>query len=202
VALTIKRAMTDSGRRLAAASILVLLVASMILPLWSTRMQSPQYRNEEQLHVYVYAGRVVGDLQELATLNQYVGVQLRTDGPELKIAPWGFALLALVAAMALFVPAPRRRSALRVVFALLMVTLLSGGSLLQYRLYEMGHNRGHTPFARIEDFTAPILGSKKIANFTVYTRAEAGGWALLAAFAISGLAAFSEQSSQPQERLG
>jgi len=197
----IKGAITDRGRRIAAASVLALLVVSMIAPLWSTRMQSPQYRGDEQLRVHVYAGRVIGDLRELATLNQYVGVHLRTDGPELKVAPWGFGLLALVAAGAVFVPATRRRFASRVVFALLAVTLLSGAGLLQYRLYEMGHNRGHTPFARIEDFTAPILGSKKIANFTVYTRAELGGWALVAALAISGWAASAEPSPRGPDRF-
>jgi len=181
----------DRGRRAAAAAALVLLAASLVLPLWSTRMEAPQYRGEEQLRVYVYPDRVVGDLQELTTLNQYVGVELRLDGPELRLAPWAFGLLVAAAAIVAVVPATRRRLASRIVFALIAATLLGGAGVLQYRLYEMGHDRGHTAFARVEDFTAPILGSKKIANFTVHTRAETGGWAVLGALALSGWVAFA-----------
>lgn len=186
--------MTDRSRRVSAAVVVLLLIMSVVAPLWSTRMESPQYHGDEALHVYVYADRVRGDLRELSTLNQYVGVHMRTDGLELKVAPWAFGVLAVLALVAACVPAARRRVALRIVFVLLTVTLLSGAALLQYRLYEMGHNRGHTPFARVEDFTAPIVGSKKVANFTVHTGAEAGGWALLAALVVSGWAAFAEPS--------
>jgi len=192
-------AMTDRNRRLAALAVLALLVASMILPLWSTRMEAPQYRGDEQLHVYVYSNRVEGDLGELSTLNQYVGVKLRLDGPELKGAPWVFGLLTVFAAIAAFLPPARSRLASRVVFAGVVITLLCGATILQYRLYEMGHDRGHTTLARMDDFTAPILGSKKIANFTVHTRPEAGGWALLVALAVSGWATFAAPSPQTRD---
>jgi hypothetical protein len=193
------RTTTGRNRRLAAVVAFALLVASMIFPLWSTRMEAPQYRGDEQLQVYVYSNRVVGDLRELSTLNQYVGVELRLDGPELRGAPWAFGLLSVIAAIATVLPPARSRVASRIVFAGLALTLLSGAAILQYRLYEMGHNRGHTALAGVEDFTAPILGSKKIANFTVHTRPEAGGWALLAALAMSGWGAFASPSPRTRD---
>lgn len=195
-------AATGRGRRVAAITVLALIVASLTLPLWSTRMESPQYRGDEQLHVYVYAHRVTGDLRELATLNQYVGVKLRLDGPELGIARWVFALLGTIALLAALVPPAHGRLASRILATGLAMTLLSGAAVLQYRLYEMGHDRGHTALAGVEDFTAPILGSRKIANFTVHTRPEIGGWALLAALAVSGWASLAPPSPEAPDPSG
>ena len=73
----------------AAVSIAVALVA----PLWFTDMEAPQYKGEEALHVRVYASEIVGDLDEIGLLNEYVGAKLPTDLYELQVVPWVLGVL-------------------------------------------------------------------------------------------------------------
>jgi len=167
--------------RPALAGAAILLAATLALPLWTTRMESPQYQGDEVLEVHVYAGRVHGDIQEIEVLNQYVGVHLPLDTPELKAAPWVLGGLLIVSLAVLAMPlGVRRRTALGL--CVLMVAVLLGGSaLLQYRLYQMGHDRSPAIMEGVPDFTPPLLGAKKIANFTVHMSLGVGAWAYLVA---------------------
>ncbi|MGD8330519.1 MAG: hypothetical protein PVJ49_13885 [Acidobacteriota bacterium] len=165
----------------------VLLALTLALPLWSTYMEAPQYHDEETLEVTVYAGRVAGDLEEISTLNQYVGVHLPLDTPELQASPWvlgGLAGLALL--LLLLTPLGWRRAAAAFLLIVLLATAGGGAVLLRQRLYEMGHVRDKPIFEGVPDFTPPLLGSAKIANFTVTTRLRAGAWCYIAAGLLLG----------------
>lgn len=164
----------------------VLLALTLVMPLWSTYMEAPQYHDEETLEVTVYAGRVVGDLDEIATLNQYVGVHLPLDTPELRASPWVLGGLVGLALLALLAPLGWRRSAAALLLVVLLATALGGAFLLRQRLYEMGHVRDKPIFEGVPDFTPPLLGSAKIANFTVSTRLRAGAWCYIAAGLLLG----------------
>lgn len=155
---------------------MVLLVTSLFLPVWSTRMEAPQYRNEEALQVHVYAGRVEGDVDEIHTLNQYVGVALPLDTPELHAMPWVLEAILAAAILACILPLGARPAATLLLWIAMTAVALGGGALLQYRLYQMGHVRTHSILEGVPNFTPPILGSAKIANFTVHMSLGAGGW--------------------------
>ncbi len=183
---------TDRGdrTRLYLGGVAALMVLILVLPLWTTRMEAPQYQDEEILEVHVYPTRVIGDIREIELLNEYVGVHLPLDTPELTATPWVLGSLLVVALAAQVLPAgARRRTAKLLCFSMLLV-LLIGGGLLQYRLYEMGHNRDDSIMTRVPDFTPPLLGSKKIANFTAHMSLGAGAWAYLAAILLAGWAAY------------
>ena len=173
-----------------------LLAATLALPLWSTRMEAPQYKGDEALEVHVYAGRVHGDIGEIELLNQYVGVQLPLDTPELAAAPWVLAAFMIVALVALVLTTTARRRTAIALFLLMAAVLLSGGALLQYRLYQMGHDRSPTIMEGVPDFTPPLLGSKKIANFTAHMSLGVGAWAYLGALL---LAAWSTRQPPAQD---
>lgn len=177
-----------SSRQLLAAATL-LLAAALVLPLWSTHMEAPQYRNEEALEVHVYPGRVEGDLTEIQTLNQYVGVALPLDTPELAASPWVLLALVLAAALVLLLPQRARAYAALALGLAMVLVAAAGGALLQYRLYEMGHARSKTILEGVPDFTPPLLGTAKIANFTVHMSLGLGGWAYALALVLV-LAAF------------
>lgn len=185
--------MTDkrfpTSRQLLFAS-MVLLAAALVLPVWSTRMEAPQYRNEEALQVHVYAGRVVGDIAEIETLNQYVGVALPLDTPELHAMPWVLGALLAAAILVWSLPLRARPAATLLLAIALTAAAIGGGALLQYRLYEMGHQRARTILEGVPDFTPPILGSAKIANFTVHMSLGAGGWSYALALVAVGFAFF------------
>jgi hypothetical protein len=167
-----------------------LLAVPFALPLWHTRLTAPQYRNEEALHVRVYAQRVAGDLRELDTLNDYVGVRLPLDGIEVRLLPWVFGALVLVVLASALLPARMLRAAASLVLVLVIGIVLGGVGVLQYRLYEMGHERGEQIFERISDFTPPLLGKIQVANFEAQMGVGLGGWALLAAAIVCFAAAW------------
>jgi len=188
---------TGRGARSALALALVLLATTLVLPLWSTRMEAPQYKGEEALEVRVLAGRVVGDLHEIELLNQYVGVHLKLDTPELRAAPWVLGLLLALVGVAFATPLARRATVATGVATLMAGIVLVGAVVLQYRLYQMGHERSPSIMARIPDFTPPILGNAKIANFDASMRLGAGGWAYFGALLLVGWAARQKPPPQP-----
>lgn len=175
----------------------VLLAATLALPLWSTRMEAPQYKGDEALEVHVYAGRVHGDIHEIELLNQYVGVHLPLDTPELAAAPWVLGAFLATTLLALALPVPARRRTSLALCLLMVLVLAGGGALLQYRLYQMGHNRTPTIMQGVPDFTPPLLGSRKIANFTARMSLGSGAWAYLGALF---LAAWSSRQALDQNR--
>jgi len=176
-------------RRVVLAGAAALVACALALPLWATRMEAPQYRGEEALHVQVYAGRVDGDIREIETLNSYVGVHLPLDTPELRASRFVLGALALAALVAALLPAGATRRGAGVVLALLVMTGLGASVLLQYRLYEMGHVRTHSIMARIDDFTPPLVGTRKVANFTVTMTLGAGAWCYLGAIVMAAAGA-------------
>ncbi len=184
--------------RVVLAAVAVLLAIALLAPLWITRMEAPQYRDEEILEVRVSAGRVEGDIHEIDLLNQYVGVHLPLDTPELAAAPWllgGLLVFAVIGAA--LAPGHQRTVAWLLLGAMLLVAV-GGFGLLQYRLWEMGHVRDKSIFEGVPDFTPPVLGSKKIANFTVYMSLGLGGWAFGLALVLVGATAWS---SSPRRDL-
>jgi hypothetical protein len=72
---------------------------------------------------------------------------------------------------------------------LMLVVAVGGGVVLQYRLYQMGHERSASIMTRVPDFTPPILGSARIANFTATMSLGSGGWAYFGALLLVGWAA-------------
>lgn len=181
--------------RLPLVVVSALLASTLLLPLWTTLMEAPQYREDEILEVEVFAGRVRGDIHEIELLNEYVGVHLPLDTPELEASPWVLGGLLVLSLITLVLPLGARRRVALVLCLLMAVLLVGGAGLLQYRLYQLGHERSPSIMARVPDFTPPILGSKKIANFEVHMSLAAGGWAYLGALL---LIAWTVRQSRPR----
>jgi hypothetical protein len=179
----------------------VLLAASLFLPLWSAHMESPQYRDEEALEVRVYPGRIEGDLAEIETLNQYVGVALPLDTPELRASPWILGGLLLAVLLALLLPRRARTWAALVLAVAAVGVAALGGVRLQYRLYEMGHSRGESILEGVPDFTPPLLGTARIANFTARMSLGAGALAYGLSAALLLLAFFAGRRSEERSQI-
>ena len=162
----------------------LLLASPFLLPLWHMRMEAPQYKGEEALEVSVYAGRVTGDLKEIDTLNEYVGVRLPLEGIEMRIVPLAFGALTGLALVASLLPGKWHRPLAKVLLVLLVVVAVCGLAVLQLRLYEMGHERGDEIIEGVKDFTPPVLGHVKVANFDAWMRLGSGGWLLAVALAL------------------
>lgn len=174
------------GARWILGGVAALLVISLLAPLWITRMEAPQYREDEVLEVRVSAGRVDGDIHEIEVLNQYVGVHLPLDTPELHASPWVLGGLLALSLIAAALGAGRRRAMAWLLLVLMLAVAVGGFSVLQYRLWQMGHVRDKSIFEGVPDFTPPVIGSKHIANFTVHMSVGWGGWAYALALALVG----------------
>lgn len=184
--------------RVILAGAAMLLLASMFLPLWSTAMTSPQYHGEDTIVVRVYPGRIAGNLREVKTLNQYIGVRLPLDTPELRAMPLALGALLLLTLAAILVPDALRVKAMAANFALMLVGGAAGAAMLQYRLYQIGHERAHAVLRGISDFTPPLLGSVRIANFQIDTGLMAGGWSIALAVALTGFAILVARRRAPE----
>ncbi len=154
-----------------------LLAVSVKLPLWHLRMEAPQYRGEEALKVLVYPGALRGDLNEIKTLNQYIGVHIPSQLSQLRWLPatlWTAAALGLAVSL---LPVGGRRWGLVLVPALLSVALLAAAVQAQAQMYDIGHKRDHkTKLVGVKDFTPPLLGRSRIAQFDLTSGFGAGAW--------------------------
>jgi len=168
--------------------VLGLLVVPLALvftaPMWQIHMVAPQYPNGLTLEIYPHT--VSGDIQEVNTLNHYIGMA-RIDRAALSDLDWiPFALGALVL-LTLRVAAIGDRRSLVDLSVLFLYFSAFSMARFAYKLYVFGHDLDpHAPFT-VEPFTPAILGTKQIANFTTSSYPDLGS--LWIAFYGAGLAA-------------
>lgn len=181
--------------RLLLATAAVLTVGSLALPYWAVRMTAPQYP-DEALVLRIDRHGIGGDVQEVETLQQYVGVRFPESMPELEWIPVAvLALTALLVGGAISSGAIAR--ALRVGTVVLFVAFLVGSAgVVQKRLYDVGHDRDpNAPLTAVKTFTPPLVDPAKVGNFTVWSFPHAGGVALLAAALLAGVGARRERTA-------
>jgi hypothetical protein len=176
--------MADRRRLFLAAAVLVAFAAW--LPYWGFLMSAPQYP-DESLALHVSHRGIQGDVQEVETLQQYIGVRFPERLPELEWLPGAMMALAALLALAGFAGAGLAGVVLRwagvVVFLALLVV---SAATVQRRLYDVGHNRDRSaPITAVKDFTPRLFGPTKVGNFTVWSFPHIGGMALLAAMALA-----------------
>jgi hypothetical protein len=143
-----------------------LLLASLRLPLWHMRMEAPQYRGPEALKVLVRPGSLEGNLSEIKILNQYIGVTIPDSLPQTHWLPAILCLCACLGVVAVLLPLHARRFATLAVAGFLSGAMLFAAAQAQFQMYRIGHERNHHAALRgVEDFTPPLLGSKRLAQF-------------------------------------
>jgi hypothetical protein len=168
------------------AAAAALVAAALAFPLWGFAMAAPQYP-DETLHLQVTRTGIVGDVQEISTLQHFIGVRFPTDMPELKWATRAIVVLSALLLVGAFVGVGKAARVYRVLCAVALVTfLLASAGVVQARLYQVGHDRDpNSPLRGMRDFTPPLVGSAKVGNFTVWSFPHAGAMMLLAAAALS-----------------
>jgi hypothetical protein len=183
--------MTAAARRTSALFLAaaVLTALSLALPLWEFRMSAPQYPGET-LHVRVMRTGLAGDLQEVGTLQKFVGVSFPASLPELDLVTRGLTALAALFVLAGLAGAGGAGRLVRVAATLAVLgTLGCSLAAVQARLYAVGHERDpRAPMAGIKDFTPLAIGPTSVGNFTVWSYPHLGGLALAlaAGLAVAG----------------
>ena len=178
------RLQTSDFRLYVAAA--VLTATALTLPLWGFAMSAPQYP-DETLHLQVARTGIVGDVHEVETLQQYIGVRFPTSLPELEWATRAIVVLGVLLLVAAFAPGRGVGRAFRILCAVAALAFIAASAVaVQSRLYRVGHERDpHAPIRAVHDFTPPLLGPVKVGNFTVWSFPHVGAVMLLTASVLS-----------------
>jgi copper chaperone NosL len=171
-----------ASARLLLVLLLIPLALSLMLPLWNIHMVAPQY--PAGLDLDIYAHTVTGDVQEINTLNHYIGMAPidRTELSDLNWIPFAIGALFLLTLRVAALGTVRWLIDLTVLFA--YFSAFSLGRFV-FKLYAYGHNLDPRAPFKVEPFTPAIFGTKQIANFT--TTALPGGATLLIGVFAAGL---------------
>jgi copper chaperone NosL len=173
----------------------IALTLLYFLPLWSIRLEAPQYPEGLGMRIWVNTITGVGpnDLQNINGLNHYIGMKtIEPESiPELAIMPWalGFLMiLGLATAMA------GRRWMLYGWLGLLIAAAIVGLADFYLWEYDYGHNLDPTAAIKIPGmaYQPPLVGSKMLLNFKATSLPALGGWIALAAGAVIAGVAFLE----------
>ncbi len=156
------------GRRRRGVLVLaaVLLGAATLLPLWGMTLVSTQY--PEGLRLVVYPSGIVGDVSEINALNHYIGMTPITDEFFVELRYLRPALLLLAGAL-VAAAAVRARWVGGLALAGLAALGVGGVGLMQYRLWQFGHQLDPRAAITIDPFTPPMVGLNQIAQFASYS---------------------------------
>jgi hypothetical protein len=153
-----------------------LTAASLLLPFWGFRMSAPQYPDED-LYLKVTRHGISGDVKEIATLQRFIGVEFPENLPELDwIVPVVLALAVLLAIGGLAGAGKYARMFRWMVAAVFGVFLITSAAVVQWRLYNVGHERNDdAPLTAMKDFTPIVVGPTQVGNFSVWSFPHVGG---------------------------
>lgn len=162
--------------RLLLVVLVVPLLLSFLFPLWRISMKAPQYPNGLSMDIYSYqllGGNEGNDIQEINTLNHYIGMHTITR-QELRDLDWiPFALVAM-ALLSL------RAALLGNVRTLIDLSMIAGYVLavafgrFVWMLWDFGHHLDPKAPVKVEPFMPVVLGEKQIANFLTHSMPQFG----------------------------
>jgi len=158
-------------------ALLIPLGVAAFAPLWKLEMAAPQYPAGLELRIYPYT--VEGDIHEVNTLNHYIGMS-PIDRAALSDLDWLPFAIGAAALLMLRVAAIGDLRALVDLVALFTYFGAFSFARFAYTLYVFGHNlKSDAPFD-MAPFTPVVIGTGKVANFTITSLPSTGAWALSA----------------------
>lgn len=188
---------TKQSGRMSNISRIVLVLAALALtvtyytPLWKIALVAPQYPEGLGFQIWInqMQGEHPGDLNKINNLNHYIGMKtIHPESiPELKIMPWVMRGLVLFGIFAAFMGTRRWLLIWLVVFAAVAIA-----GFVDYYMwgYDYGHNLD-TAKAIIKipgmSYQPPLIGSKKLLNFTAISLPGSGGWTAVGSFVAGAL---------------
>ena len=155
----------------------VCILGALVTPIWRIELSAPQY--PEGLLLEIWANKLAGDVDVINGLNHYIGMRhLHTeDFIEFTVLPYIIGGFSLVAFVVLLI---NRRGAFSFLFYLfLFIAVVAMADFYRWE-YDYGHNLD--PRAAISipgmSYQPPLIGSKKLLNFTAVSLPAAAGWAI------------------------
>ncbi len=150
----------------------ILLIISMFFPYWSLVLEAPQYPKGLMVHAYI--NHMEGDVQEIDSLNHYIGMRPLGEAAQLEksISIFSITALALLLLAAVFIHSPW--AALLSLPAIFLPVVFLGD--LYFWLNNFGQNLDPKAALSnaIEPFTPTILGEGIIGQFKTVSYADIG----------------------------
>jgi len=164
------------GARLLLIALIVPLLLSFLFPLWRISMKAPQY--PKGLSMDIYSWQLVGgndghDIQEINTLNHYIGMQsiTREELRDLDWMPFAIVAMAALALRAALLGNVRALIDLSMIAA--YVSLVAFGRFV-WMLWEFGHHLDPKAPVKVQPFMPVVIGEKQIANFLTHSMPHLG----------------------------
>lgn len=156
------------------------LAPAYFTPLYNMTMFAPQYQDGLRLDIYSYklqGGNHNQDVKEINVLNHYIGMKdlVTEDFTEFKWLPFAIGIFGL-----LFLRAAVLGKAAHLVDVTVLYLYFGLFALwsFAYKMYQYGHQLDPRAAVRVDPFTPPLVGYKKLANFEVYSYPQLGSYAL------------------------
>jgi len=161
----------------------MLLIPTFIFPLWNMTLYANQFPDGLNLYIYSYTlegGHPEGrnDLQEINTLNHYIGMRPLLES-EFSEFGWMPLMIGIFFILALRTIVLGKMSNLVDTAVLFMYFSLFSFWSFYNRLYQYGHNLDPMAPVKVPPFMPPMIGSKQLANFTVYSYPGAASYFLV-----------------------
>ena len=181
----------------------VLLVGLYFVPLWSVTLSAPQY--PEGLGMRIWLDAITGvkenDLNSINNLNHYIGMKrIEPDSiPELRFMS---VIVGVLVAAAMMVCLSGRRVLAKVWLGAFVVLAVAG--LVDF--YRWGYDYGHdldqeNAIIKVPGMTyqPPLIGSKKLLNFTATSLPAAGTLLATLAMGLGVAALFVSRSASSRD---
>jgi len=160
------------------------LVGASRLPFWEMALKAPQY--PDGLKLTVYLDRIEGDVDEVDSLNHYIGVGKIADGAKFERAVSMPGIYAMGAILVLAPVVGRRKFWLLATPVVLFPIIFAVD--LKYWMHRLSTDLDpHAPF-KMKPFSFALFGESKVAQFVSTTSFSAGYWIVVGA-ALAALAA-------------
>ena len=159
-----------------------LLLTLFVLPLWNITLEAPQYPEPLGLDIHINSlkdGNNPNDVKNIDLLNHYIGMKrLPKNMLEFDIFPIVIIVMSLLG----FITAYTSKRSLFLAWLILMIILGAAGIYDFYVwLYDYGHNLDPNAILKFVDengnpmaYQPPIIGTKKLLNFTVHSYPASG----------------------------
>jgi hypothetical protein len=164
------------GGRLLLVALVAPLLLSFLFPLWQIRMVAPQYPDGLHLDIYSYqlsGGNGGHDVQEINTLNHYIGMHkiTRDELRDLNWLPFAFLAMALLTLRTALLGNVRAMVDLSTVAAYVLLVALGR---FVWMLWEFGHDLDPKAPMHVDPFMPVVVGSKQVANFLTTSMPQPG----------------------------
>lgn len=184
----------------------LLLLGLFAFPLWNITLEAPQYPIPlgMDIHIDKFVDTNEFDIKNINLMNHYVGMQyIPKTIPEFKIFPIVMGIVILSGVIIGF------KASYKWYLGWFIATSILGiAGMYDFYLweYDYGHNldpkaimKFTNPDGSIMGFQPPLLGTKKILNFTAHSYPRLGGYCMFVGMTLTAIAFFVGKKESSHE---